>query len=63
MHSLGRWGRTRRPSSPRVRVPQDLPEGPIYVLVYATVIGLCRYTRSILPLLYVGPVNLYGAWL
>jgi Na+-transporting NADH:ubiquinone oxidoreductase subunit F len=35
----------------------------IYVLIYATVVGLAIYWRSILPLMYIGLPNLYGAWL
>ena len=32
-------------------------------LIYAAIIGLALYTRSILPLLFVGLPNFYGAWL
>ncbi len=35
----------------------------IYALIYAAVIGMAIYTRSVLPLLYIGLPNLYGAWL
>ncbi len=35
----------------------------LYALIYLGVIGLALYTRSILPLLYIGLPNLYGAWL
>jgi Na+-transporting NADH:ubiquinone oxidoreductase subunit F len=35
----------------------------IYILIYASVIGLSIYLRSILPLMFVGLPNLYGAWL
>ncbi len=35
----------------------------LYFLIYATVIALALYTRSILPLLYIGLPNIYGAWL
>ena len=35
----------------------------IYAVIYATVIGLAIYLHSILPLLYIGLPNLYGAWL
>jgi MocE subfamily Rieske [2Fe-2S] domain protein len=35
----------------------------VYALIYAGVIGLCVYTGSLLPLMYVGLPNLYGAWL
>ena len=35
----------------------------IYFLIYAAAIALAIYTRSILPLLYIGLPNIYGAWL
>jgi Na+-transporting NADH:ubiquinone oxidoreductase subunit F len=35
----------------------------IYVLIYASVIGLSVYTRSILPLMYIGLPTLFGTWL
>jgi len=35
----------------------------IYALIYLSVLGLALYTRSLLPLLYIGLPNLYGAWL
>ncbi len=35
----------------------------IYVLIYAGVLALAVYTRSILPLMYIGLPTFYGAWL
>ena len=35
----------------------------IYLLIYLAVIALAMATRSILPLLFIGLPNLYGAWL
>ena len=35
----------------------------IYLLIYLGVIGLAVATRSILPLMFIGLPNLYGAWL
>ena len=35
----------------------------IYLLIYLAVIGLAIATRSILPLMFIGLPNLYGAWL
>lgn len=35
----------------------------IYVLIYATVIGLSLYFGTLLPLFYVGFSNILGAWL
>ena len=35
----------------------------LYALIYAGVIGLAVYHRTILPLMFIGLPNLYGAWL
>ena len=35
----------------------------VYVLMYAGVIALSLYSGSVLPLMYVGLTNMYGAWL
>jgi MocE subfamily Rieske [2Fe-2S] domain protein len=35
----------------------------IYVLIYAALIAFSIYTRSILPLMYIGLSNIYGSWL
>ena len=35
----------------------------IYLLIYASVIGLSIYFQSILPLMYIGLPVLYGSWL
>ncbi len=35
----------------------------IYLLIYAGVIGLAIYTRSLLPLMFIGLPSFYGAWL
>jgi Na+-transporting NADH:ubiquinone oxidoreductase subunit F len=34
----------------------------VYVLIYAALIAFAIYTRSILPLMFVGLPNLYGSW-
>jgi MocE subfamily Rieske [2Fe-2S] domain protein len=63
MHSLGRMGADERTFIPESEFPKVYRRARIYVLIYASVIGLSLYTRSILPLMYVGLVNLYGAWM
>ena len=35
----------------------------IYLVIYAGVIGLAIYTRSILPLMFIGLPAFYGSWL
>ena len=35
----------------------------IYLLIYASVIGLAIYSQSLLPLMFIGLPSFYGAWL
>jgi Na+-transporting NADH:ubiquinone oxidoreductase subunit F len=35
----------------------------IYVMIYAFIVGVAAYFQTILPLMFVGLPNLYGAWL
>ena len=48
------------PGSERARITL---RARIYVMIYAGVIALSIYTHSLLPLMYIGLPNLYGAWL
>jgi|CZKI01.1.fsa_nt_gi Na+-transporting NADH:ubiquinone oxidoreductase subunit F len=63
MHSLGRMGADEKTFIPESEFQKIYRKARFYVLLYASVIGLAVYTRSILPLLYVGLSNLYGSWL
>ncbi|HXQ80933.1 MAG TPA: NADH:ubiquinone reductase (Na(+)-transporting) subunit F [Opitutaceae bacterium] len=63
MHSFGRMGADEKTFIPESEFPKIYRRARVYVLVYASVVGLAIYTRSILPLLYVGLPNLFGAWL
>ena len=63
MHSFGRMAADERTFIPESEFPKVYRRARVYVLVYASVIGLAAYTRSILPLLYVGLTNIFGTWL
>ena len=63
LHSLGRWTPPKEHSSPRSEYPEVYRRARIYVAIYAAVIGLSIYSRSILPLLFIGLANLFGTWL
>jgi MocE subfamily Rieske [2Fe-2S] domain protein len=63
MHSFGRMGADEKTFIPESEFQKIYRKARVYVLIYASVIGLAVYTRSILPLLYVGLPHLYGAWL
>ena len=63
MHSICRMGADERTYIPESEFRKIYRKARIYVLIYAGVIGLALETRSILPLLYVGLVNIFGSWL
>ena len=63
MHSFGRMAAEERTFIPQSEFAKIYRKARIYLLIYAGVAALAVATRSILPLLYVGLVNLYGAWL
>jgi fatty acid desaturase len=48
---------------PEMEWPKIIKEARVWVVVYALVIGTAIYTRSILPLLFIGLPSMYGAWL
>ncbi len=63
MHSFGRMGDDERTFIPPTEFPKIYRKARVCLLIYAGVVGLAVATRSILPLMYVGLVNIYGAWL
>jgi MocE subfamily Rieske [2Fe-2S] domain protein len=63
LHSFGRLSAIEKTYIPDMEFPQVIRRARIYVAIYACVIGLAIYSRSILPLLFVGLGNLFGAWL
>src|SRR5690606_25631964 len=63
LHSFGRMTADEKTFIPESEFPKIYFKARIYVAIYAAVIGLAAAMGSILPLLYVGLVNLYGSWL
>ena len=63
MHSLGRMSAAEKTFIPPSEFPRIYVRARIYVAIYAIVIGLSVYERSILPLMFVGFSNLFGTWL
>lgn len=63
LHCTGKLTPEERTYIPETEYGKVILRARIYVLIYAGVIGLAIATGSILPLLYVGLPNLYGAWL
>lgn len=63
LHSIGRITPEEKTYIPESEYGKVFLRARIYLLIYADVIALSIYTRSILPLLFVGLPSLYGAWL
>jgi len=63
LHSFGRMDAAEKVFVPEMEFPAVYCRARVYVAIYALVIGLSIYCRSILPLLFVGLANLFGTWL
>ena len=62
-HCLGRLDAEERNYIPEHEHGKVYFKARIYFLIYASVIALAVYSGSLLPLMYVGLPNVYGAWL
>ena len=62
-HSFGRMTPDERTYIPQTEYGKVFLRARIYLLIYAVLIAVSIYTRSLLPLMFVGLPNLYGAWL
>ena len=63
LHAAGRITPEERTYIPESEFGKVFMRARIYLLIYLAVVGLAVATRSILPLLFIGLPNLYGAWL
>ena len=63
LHCTGRLTEDERAYVPEREKGKLVARARLYVLIYAVVVSLSAYTGSILPLMYVGLANIYGAWL
>jgi MocE subfamily Rieske [2Fe-2S] domain protein len=63
LHSTGRLGPDEKTFVPESEYGKVVLRARIYIVIYASVIGLAACTGSILPLMYVGLPALYGSWL
>lgn len=63
VHSSGRMLAEEKTYIPESEFPKIYLKARVSVLIYAAVIGLSVYTQSLLPLMLVGLVNLFGSWL
>ena len=62
-HARGKMRPAEKTYIPESEFPKIYFKARIYVLIYATSIGLAIYTQSFLPLMYVGLANIFGTWL
>jgi len=62
-HAAGRMAPEERTYIPESEFGRVYARARIYLLIYLAAIGLAIATRSILPLMFIGLPNLYGAWL
>jgi MocE subfamily Rieske [2Fe-2S] domain protein len=63
LHSIGRLTPEEKTFIPESEYGKVFFRARIYLLIYLSVIGLAIYTRSILPLIFIGLPNIYGSWL
>ncbi|NQU41535.1 MAG: fatty acid desaturase [Lentisphaerae bacterium] len=63
MHSGGKLAADEKTFIPESEYGKVFLQARIYVLIYLSVIGLSLYLHSLLPLMFIGLPNLYGAWL
>ena len=63
IHASGRMSDDAATFVPESEWPKVYLRARIYLLIYASVIGIALYTHSLLPLMYIGLPTLYGSWL
>lgn len=62
-HCVGQMAGEEKTYIPEQEFPKVYWKARIYVAIYAAIIGLSIYLRSIFPLLLIGLPNLFGSWL
>jgi Na+-transporting NADH:ubiquinone oxidoreductase subunit F len=63
LHAAGRLTAEEKTYVPESEYGKAFWRARIYLLIYAAVFGLALYHRTVLPLMYIGFPQLYGAWL
>lgn len=62
-HSFGKMDVREKTFIPESEFPKVYFRARIYLAIYLTVIAISIYSWSILPLLFIGLVNIFGTWL
>lgn len=63
LHFGGQMAAEEKTFIPEAEFPKVYRRARVYFGIYVSVIALSVYTRSILPLLFIGLPNLFGTWL
>jgi Na+-transporting NADH:ubiquinone oxidoreductase subunit F len=63
LHCLGRLTAEERTYIPENQHLSVIWHARLYAFIYLSTVAACALTSSILPLMYIGLPNLYGAWL
>jgi Na+-transporting NADH:ubiquinone oxidoreductase subunit F len=63
IHCAGRLTEAEKTFIPASELGKVVWRARLYLFIYVVVVGLAVYHRSILPLLFIGLPNFYGAWL
>ena len=63
LHCTGRLTPAEKTFIPESEYGKVFVRARLYLFIYAGVIALAGFTRSILPLMYVGLPTIYGTWL
>jgi Na+-transporting NADH:ubiquinone oxidoreductase subunit F len=63
LHSFGRMSAEEKTFVPATQFPKIYGKARIYFGIYLLVIGMAIYTGSVLPVLLIGGVHLFGSWL
>jgi Na+-transporting NADH:ubiquinone oxidoreductase subunit F len=63
LHCAGKLTAEERTYIPETEYGKVIVRARTYILIYAAIIAFSIYSGSILPLMYVGLVSFYGAWL
>ena len=62
-HSFGRMADEERTFIPEMEFPAVYFRARAYVILYSSAVALAIFSRSILPLMFVGLSNFFGSWL
>jgi fatty acid desaturase len=63
LHSAGQMTPDEKTFIPESEYEKVIFRARIYLLIYAGVVGLAIWQRSLLPLMFIGLPTLYGSWL